>query len=197
MAHLAATAQVPQPALTFDYDRVLALGRELLIAIGENPDRPGIVETPRRWANWWREFVQYDAGKTDTLFETTTVDQMVAVSGMRVWSLCEHHLLPFYCDVTVGYIASTHVLGLSKFARIAHDVAHRLQIQEQLVQQIADAVQELARTEHVAVVATGEHLCMTMRGIKTPAVMRSSVLRGAFRTDPAARAEFLTIAKQP
>lgn len=183
--------------MSFDYARVLALGRDLLRAIGEDPDRPGIADTPRRWASWWREFVEYDAGKVDTVFEAVTVDQMVAVSGIRVWSLCEHHLLPFYCDVTIGYIAGSHVLGLSKFGRIAHRAAHRLQIQERLVQQIADEVQALAGTENVAVVATGEHLCMTMRGIKTPALMRSSVLRGAFRDDAAARAEFLTIAKQP
>lgn len=183
--------------MTFDYDRIKELGRELLLAIGEDPDRPGIVDTPRRWANWWREFIQYDAGKVDTLFETASTDQMVAVSGIRVWSLCEHHLLPFYADITIGYIAHDKVLGLSKFARIAHKTAHRLQIQEQLVQQIADEVQALIGSDNVAVVATGEHLCMTMRGIKTPALMRSSVLRGAFRDDPAARAEFLTIAKQP
>lgn len=165
------------------------------MALGEDPERPGIVETPRRWANWWREFVEYDTGKLDTVFESVTVDQMVAVSGIRVWSLCEHHLLPFWCDLTIGYIAGEHVLGLSKFARVAHKYAHKLQIQERLVQEIADDIQRLTGSPDVAVSAAGEHLCMTMRGIKTPALMRSSVMRGAFRNDGRARAEFFAIAK--
>lgn len=168
----------------------------MLIAIGEDPDRPGLVDTPRRWAKSWREFIEYDPGKIETLFEHVTVDQMVVISGMRVWSMCEHHCLPFYCDVTVGYIASSHVLGLSKFARIAHMHAHKLQIQERLVQEIADSIQTVTGSGDVAVVATGEHLCMTMRGVRTPAVMRSSVLRGAFRENPEVRAEFYTVAKQ-
>jgi GTP cyclohydrolase I len=93
----------------------------------------------------------------------------------------------------VGYIAGDRVLGLSKFGRIAHQYAHRLQLQEQLTHQIADAVSALAGTEDVAVVSRGEHLCMSMRGIRTPALMTSSVLRGAFRTNPAARAEFFAL----
>lgn len=122
--------------------------------------------------------------------------QMVVVSGMRVWSLCEHHLLPFWADVSIGYIADGRVLGLSKFARIAHKFAHRLQLQEQLVLQIADEIEAVTGTRNVAVIATGEHLCMTMRGVKTPAMMHSSVMRGVFRTDADARAEFLALTKR-
>lgn len=193
LACLTPDAQVSRPKV--DYARLLTLGHDLLVALGEDPERPGIVETPRRWANWWREFVEYDTGKLDTVFESVTVDQMVAVSGIRVWSLCEHHLLPFWCDLTIGYIAGEHVLGLSKFARVAHKYAHKLQIQERLVQEIADDIQRLTGSPDVAVSAAGEHLCMTMRGIKTPALMRSSVMRGAFRNDGRARAEFFAIAK--
>jgi GTP cyclohydrolase I len=155
-----------------DRQRIEELGRELLVALGENPQRPGIQDTPRRWANWWAEFMDYQPGKTDTAFEAITSDQMVTISGMRVYSLCEHHLLPFYADIHIGYIADGHVLGLSKFARIAHQFAHRLQIQEQLTNQIADEVVKLTGSEDVAVLAEGEHLCMTMRGIKTPAILR-------------------------
>lgn len=169
------------------------IGRELLIALGENPDRPGLVETPRRWAGWWAEFLDFDPGKMDTTFESVTTDQMVVVSGMRVWSLCEHHLLPFWADVSIGYIATEQVLGLSKFARIAHYYAHRLQLQEQLTHQIADMVADVAETDNVAVMAQGEHLCMTMRGVQTPAKMTSSVTRGLFRSSAEARAEFISL----
>jgi GTP cyclohydrolase IA len=170
------------------------IGRELLLAIGENPERDGLKETPRRFADWWRAFIEYDAGMLDTTFESVTTDQIVVVSGMRVWSLCEHHLLPFWCDVSVGYLTDTKVLGLSKFARIANKYAHRLQIQERLSHQIADELQALTGTESVAVLVSGEHLCMTMRGIKTPARMTSRVMRGVFLSSHSARMEFLQLA---
>lgn len=176
-----------------DYAKLLELGREVLIAVGEDPDREGLVETPRRWADWWREFIEYDPGNTETTFASVSADQMVCVSGMRVWSLCEHHLLPFYCDVAIGYITGEKVLGLSKFARIAHQFGHQLQIQEQLGQQIADEVCRLTGTEDVAVVLKGEHLCMTARGIRTPGSMTSSVMRGVFRNEYETRMEFLRL----
>ena len=100
------------------------LATDLLTAIGENPDRPGLQDTPRRFAKYWQEFVNYDAGTIDTTFETVTVDQMVVVSGIRVWSLCEHHLLPFWCDLSVGYITRDRVIGLSKIPRICQKYAH-------------------------------------------------------------------------
>jgi GTP cyclohydrolase I len=176
-----------------DYPKLLMLGRELLIALGEDPNREGLLDTPRRWADAWREFIEYDPGITDTTFESIETDQMVCVSGLRVNSLCEHHLMPFWCDVAIGYITGERVLGLSKFARIAHQFAHRLQLQERLGQQIADEVSRLTGTEHVAVVLKGEHLCMSGRGIRTPGVMTSSVMRGVFRTDSDARMEFLRL----
>jgi GTP cyclohydrolase I len=176
-----------------DYPRLLELGRELLIAIGENPDREGLLDTPRRWADSWREFIEYDPGTTETVFESVSIDQMVCVSGMRVSSMCEHHMLPFWCDVSIGYITGEKVLGLSKFARIAHQFAHRLQIQERLGQQIADEVSRILETENVAVVLKGEHLCMTTRGIRTPGLMTSSVMRGVFRAEYETRMEFLRL----
>lgn len=112
---------------------------------------------------------------------------------MRVWSLCEHHLLPFWCDVSIGYIARKRIVGLSKFARIAHDAAHRLQVQERLVEQIANRVASVSGSPDVAVLARGEHLCMSMRGVRTKGLATSSALRGAFKR-PALRAEFLGLA---
>src|SRR5437773_10103128 len=106
-----------------DYVRLLELGRELLVAIGEDPDREGLLDTPRRWADWWREFIEYHPGTTETTFQSMASDQMVCVSGMRVFSLCEHHLLPMWCDESIGYITGERVLGLSNFERIAHQFA--------------------------------------------------------------------------
>jgi GTP cyclohydrolase IA len=166
----------------------------LLLAIGEDPDREGLCDTPRRFADWWAEFIDHDPGRTDTAFEAAEADQMVVVSGLKVWSLCEHHLLPFWCDVAIGYVAADRILGLSKFARVARRAAHRLQVQERLTKDIADEISRLTGTPDVAVLARGEHLCLTMRGVRTPAVMTSSVMRGAFREDPAARSEFLRLA---
>lgn len=191
MALISPDAQIHRSGV--DFDRLQWLGRELLIAIGENPDREGVKDTPKRWAKWWREFIEYEPGKIDTTFSSVTTNQMVVVAGMKVWSLCEHHLLPFWCNVSVAYIATDNVLGLSKFARIAHKYAHRLQIQEQLVHQIADEIEQVTGSGDVAVLGKGEHLCMTMRGIQTPAMMASSVMRGAFYYNPSARQEFLSL----
>lgn len=179
-----------------DVKRVEELARELLIAIGENPDRDGLKETPLRYAKWWKEFIDYEAGKVETAFEIENSDEMVAITHMRVWSLCEHHLLPFQSVVSIGYIPNGKVLGLSKFARIAHEAAHKLQVQERLVNDIADRVQQVTGTTDVAVVADGEHSCMTMRGIRTTGNMRTSVMRGTFRNEPETRHEFLNLVTQ-
>src|SRR2546421_9825501 len=134
---------IEAPHKKVDYPKLLELGRELLIALGEDPDREGLVDTPRRWADSWREFIEYDPGTIETTFSTVDAGQMVCVSGLRVFSLCEHHLLPFWCDVSIGYIPDEKVLGLSKFVRIAHQFAHQLQHQEQLGQQIADEISRI------------------------------------------------------
>src|SRR2546425_4025873 len=187
------SAQVERHPKRVDYPRLLALGHELLLAIGEDPEREGLRETPRRWADAWREFIEYDPGTTETTFASMASDQMVCVSGIRVASLCEHHLLPFWCDVSIGYIPYAKVLGLSKFARIAQQFAHRLQLQEQLGRQIANEITRITGTMNVAVVLKGEHLCMTARGIRTPGRMTSSVMRGVFRTQSETRMEFLRL----
>jgi len=178
---------------TIDFNRVVTLGRELLIALGEDPDREGLIDTPRRWASWWKEFIEYQPGNTETTFEAITHNQLVVVSGMRVYSLCEHHLLPFSCDISIAYLVNEQVLGLSKFARIAQVFAHRLQIQERLVQGIADEVQRITDSSDVAVLGTGVHSCMSMRGIRTDATVSSLTTRGAFESNPELRADFMRL----
>lgn len=181
---------------TVDYDRLLELGREVLLALGEDPDREGLADTPRRWASWWKEFVEYDPGTTDTTFEAITTQQLVVVSGMRVYSICEHHLMPMWCDVSIGYVVREKVLGLSKFARIAHESAHKLQVQERIVHEIADEVQRVTESPDVIVLANGVHLCMVMRGIRTEANVSTLVTRGTFSSDATLRADFMRLCEQ-
>ena len=173
--------------------RIEALIWELLIMIGEDRKREGLVDTPERVANFWAEFIDYDPGKVDVTFASIETDQMVVLKGIRVYSLCEHHLLPMVLDVNIGYITRDKVLGLSKLARIAYKHAHRLQIQERLTRDIADEVRQLANTEDVAVLVEGTHMCMLMRGIRSSGVMVTSVMRGTFKNKPACRAEFLRL----
>ncbi|WUV77959.1 GTP cyclohydrolase I [Streptomyces sp. NBC_01477] len=173
-------------------DPLIALAVALLTEIGEDPSRDGLRGTPERFARWWREFTEYDPGTVSTLFETTTAAQLVLVSGIEVWSLCEHHLLPFTCSISIAYRSTEQLLGLSKFARIAHQHAHRLQVQERLVAGIAADIIRITGSEDVAVVGHGEHLCMTMRGIKTSARMTSTSIHGDFGRPGPARDELLT-----
>jgi GTP cyclohydrolase I len=180
--------------MTVNTDQLQLAAQLLLRAIGEDPDREGLTGTPARFARWWAEFIDYDPGRIETMFAAEQYDEIVVVHGLQVWSLCEHHLLPFTANVTIGYLPADGVLGLSKLARLAHQAAHRLQLQERMTLQIADAVQKSAATEHVAVVARGDHLCMSMRGIRTPGSLRTSVLRGVFRDEPETRNEFLQLA---
>jgi GTP cyclohydrolase I len=175
-----------------DYAALLDLGRALLLALGEDPERAGLQDTPRRWADWWREFIEYDPGSTETVFQSSSQD-LVCVSGMRVFSLCEHHLLPMWCDVSIGYVPRATVVGLSKFARIAHKFAHHLQIQEHLGQQIADEICRVSKSDDVIVLVRGEHLCMSGRGIRTAATMTSLATRGLFLERGERRQEFLSL----
>lgn len=162
-------------------DPIEDLARGILVAIGENPDRDGLRDTPARYARWWREFTRYDPGTLDTVFESPRSGDLVMVSGIEVWSLCEHHLLPFSCSISIGYLPRGVQLGLSKFARVAHQHAHRLQSQEQMCADIADDIEKLTQSPDVAVIGRGAHLCMAMRGVRTPATMTTSVWRGVFR----------------
>lgn len=183
----AGTAAVPDP--------IEDLARRLLTEIGEDPDREGLRDTPARYARWWREFTGYDPGTVGTLFETTSSGQTVTVSDLRVWSLCEHHLLPFNCSLTIAYRPAKQLLGLSKFARIAHQHAHRLQVQERLVAGIAEDVLRITESPDVAVIGRGEHLCMTMRGVRTVGLMTSTSYHGVFAEEGPARSELLSLVR--
>ncbi|MBC2879323.1 MULTISPECIES: GTP cyclohydrolase I [Streptomyces] len=157
------------PARRVDTARVAELYRQLLVALGEDPGREGLRGTPERVAAWWQEFLDHDPGRTDTVFAqelTPDSEQMVVVGGLSAWSLCEHHLLPMRLRMTVGYRPDGHVLGLSKVARIVSAHAHRLQVQERLVDAVATEVATVAGVADVGVVADGEHLCMIMRGVR-------------------------------
>jgi GTP cyclohydrolase I len=173
--------------------RIEQLCRDLLREIGEDPDRPGLQDTPRRWAAWWLEFMGYEDNNLDTTFQAVRVDQLVCLSGIRVWSLCEHHLLPFWCNISIAYLSHERIIGISKLARIARKHAQGLNVQEDLVRKIADTVQIKTDSESVAVIAAGEHLCMSMRGIREQAIMHSNEMRGEFRADQALRMELMAM----
>ncbi|MFB8241660.1 GTP cyclohydrolase I [Kitasatospora purpeofusca] len=167
-----------------DVARVAALYREVLTALGEDPDREGLLGTPERVARWWAEFLDHDPGRTDTVFEqelSADGEQLVVVRGISAWSLCEHHLLPMNLELTIGYLPCGQVLGLSKFARISQDHAHRLQLQERIVSGVAADVAKATGAADVGVVADGEHLCMSMRGVRERrARTTSELLLGRF-----------------
>ena len=177
------------------YNKLHKIASDLLQVIDEDPNRPGVRDTPRRVAKYWQEFIEYDPGTVSTVFEAVRLDQMVVVSNIRVWSLCEHHLLPFWCDISVGYITRDHVIGVSKIPRICQKYAHRLQLQERLVDDIATEISTITKSPNVAVVGRGVHTCMVMRGVKSDGVMVSSVMRGEFKHHHEARMEFLELIK--
>jgi len=185
--------QALRPRRLPDLPRLERIGRDLLDALGEDPDDPRVAETPARWARMWGELLTPNLDRIGTSFESPS-DEMVVVGGIRVWSFCEHHLVPFWVDAAIGYIPKGRVLGLSKLARVAQAAASRLQLQERLTGDIADAIAQLADTPDVAVILQGQHLCMTMRGARTEALTTTSAMRGRFR-DPATRAEFMSIAR--
>jgi len=176
-------------------DRVEKIITLLLKELGEDVDRDGLKETPHRVAKFWNEFINYEPGKIDTAFEAIETDQMVIVKDLNVWSLCEHHLLPFSTKISIGYITRHKVLGLSKFARISHKHAHKLQLQERLVNDIAEEVKQYVGTEDVAVYGQGVHLCMVSRGIRTSGEMITSYTSGVFREEHETRQEFLSLIK--
>ncbi len=170
----------------------------LIQAIGEDLSRPGLGETPLRAA---KAFQFLNRGYTQSLQEIVNDaifpsdnDQMVVVSNIELYSLCEHHLLPFIGHAHVAYLPSGKVVGLSKVARIVDMFSRRLQIQENLTRQIADAVQEVTGALGVGVIVEARHMCMMMRGVeKQNSVMKTSVMLGAFRNSAQTRNEFLAL----
>ena len=175
--------------------------REILLGLGEDPDREGLRDTPGRAAKAMRFLCHgYEQSLAEivngALFASDN-DEMVTVKDVELYSLCEHHLLPFIGKAHVAYIPTGKVLGLSKIARIVDMYARRLQIQENLTRQIAEAVQEVTGAAGVAVVIEAQHMCMMMRGVeKQNSVMSTSVMLGAFRESQNTRHEFLKLIKR-
>ncbi|MFP4472761.1 MAG: GTP cyclohydrolase I FolE [Candidatus Omnitrophota bacterium] len=174
--------------------------RSLLEYIGEDPAREGLKDTPRRAAEAFAYLTKGYKADLDkivnkAIFETSN-DQMVIVKDIELYSLCEHHLLPFFGKCHVGYLPNGKVLGLSKVARIVDAFGRRLQIQENLTQHVAEAVMQYTDALGVGVVIEAQHLCMMMRGVeKQNSVMKTSCMLGAFREDASTRAEFLSLIK--
>jgi GTP cyclohydrolase IA len=175
-------------------NRVAGLVAELLEAVGEDPQREGLLRTPERVARMYQELL---AGYTtdpvaliNNAIFTADYQDMVLVRDIEFYSLCEHHMLPFYGRAHVAYLPEGKVLGLSKIPRTVEMYARRLQIQERMTQQIAQFLQDVLHPRGVAVIVEGSHLCGMMRGVRsTSARMVTSAMLGAFRTDPATRDE--------
>ena len=183
----------------FDQPRAEAAVRELLAAIGEDPDREGLLDTPARVARAWAELT---AGLRMTASDVLTTtfdlghDELVLVRDIELWSICEHHLVPFTGVAHVGYIPADtgKITGLSKLARLVDVYAKRPQVQERLTTQVADAMVDLLEARGVIVVLEAEHLCMTMRGVrKAGARTITSAVRGTMRSNPATRAEAMAL----
>ena len=179
-----------------DVDAIKEAVRTILAAVGEDPDRPGLKETPRRVAHMYMEMfagLHTDAGRhLETTFPET-YDEMVLVRDIPFTSMCEHHLLPFSGVAHVAYIPNGKVTGLSKLARVVEEVAKRPQVQERMTQQIAELIDQRLETTGVAVVVSAEHSCMAIRGIKKPGSKTvTSALRGIFK-ESSTRAEFMSL----
>lgn len=181
-----------------DRERIEAAVKELLYAIGEDPEREGLVETPNRVARMYEEIfsgLEEDPKKHLKIFNEDNNDEMVIVRDIPLYSICEHHLIPFIGKAHIAYIPGNgKVIGLSKLARIVNCFAKRPQLQERLTAQVADFLYENLEPQGVAVVVEAEHLCMTMRGARASGSQtRTSAMRGIMRSDARTRAEALSL----
>ena len=181
-----------------NFEKIESIILDLLKEIGEDPEREGLQKTPHRVAKSWTTFAKGykqtpEEVVGDAIFNEQC-DEVIAVKDIDFFSLCEHHLLPFKGVVHVGYLPEKKIIGLSKIPRIVDIYARRLQVQERLTQQVADALQDVLSPKGVAVVIEAEHLCMQMRGVeKKSSFMITSAVRGAFRENNKTREEFLSI----
>ena len=181
-----------------DQKRIAALVKSLLKELGEDPTRDGLKKTPERVAKsltyLTRGYRQNVKTVVNGAYFTSGTNHMVILKNIELYSMCEHHLLPFFGSCAIGYISQGKVLGVSKLARIVDMYARRLQIQERLTEQIADAVMKEADAEGVGVVIRAKHLCMMMRGVeKQNSEMVTSAVLGSFRSDEKVRGEFLSL----
>lgn len=180
-----------------DQERIAAAVRELLEAIGEDPDRPGLRDTPRRIAEAYAELFaglhQDPLAVLGSGLEESH-KEMVILKNIPFYSLCEHHLLPFHGRAHVGYVPEGRIAGASKIARVVDVLARRPQLQERLTSQVADSIMDGLAPDGVAVVIEAEHLCLTMRGVQKPGTLLvTSAIRGGFRRRAVTRSEFLAL----
>ena len=193
------SASAGQQPSGFDGPRVERAVHELLLAIGDDPSRAGLVETPARVARAYEEMfsgLRADPAEVLAQLFDESHDELVLVKDIAVYSVCEHHLLPFHGVAHVGYIPneSGHITGLSKLARLVDVFARRPQVQERLTSQVADALNDRLSPRGVIVVVEAEHLCMSMRGVRKPGSRTvTSAVRGAFRDSPSTRAEAMSL----
>jgi GTP cyclohydrolase I len=186
----------------FDDGKVRRGVRLILEGVGEDPDREGLAETPARVADMFREVlggIGRDAGAELTVVKGADHDEMIMIRGIPMFSLCEHHLTPFSGVAHVAYLpnADGRITGLSKIARVVDLLSKRLQVQERLTTEIADALDRALEPKGVFVVLEAEHLCMTMRGVKKPgSVTVTSAVRGRFRSDARTRAEAMSLIRR-
>ena len=177
--------------------------KQWILALGEDPNRPGLVDTPRRAADAWKYLVRTTPPEApaellqNAIFETEN-NHMVIVRDIEIYSICEHHLLPFFGVCHIGYIPRGRIVGVSKLARLADLFARRLQVQERLTHQIARTLMDTLKPAGVGVVIEARHLCMMMRGVeKQNSRMVTSAMLGTIHSSVAARNEFLQLARQP
>lgn len=185
---------------TFDHESIKTAVRMILKAVGENPDRPGLVDTPARVARMYAEMfsgIHGDPGKHLRVTFPENYDEMVIVKDIPFTSICEHHLLPFTGVAHIAYIPNGKVVGLSKLARVVEDVSKRPQVQERMTQTIADLIDKELKCTGVAVFLQAEHSCMSIRGVKKQGCTTiTSVLRGVFKSNLSTRAEVLSLINQ-
>ena len=185
------------PAATVDHARIERAVREILAAVGEDPDREGLLETPARVARMYAEL--FSGLHTDPRVHLRTAftekyDELVLVRDISFHSICEHHLLPFMGHAHIGYLPDGRVLGLSKLARVVEDVSHRPQVQERMTETIADLLENDLGAKGVAVVVEATHTCMTIRGVRKPgSLCVTSAMKGVFRANVSSRAEVLSL----
>ncbi|HEY1192125.1 MAG TPA: GTP cyclohydrolase I FolE [Gemmata sp.] len=185
------------PSLTVDHARLRAAVREILVAVGEDPDREGLLETPDRVARMYAEvFAGLQTDPAVYLQKTFTQkhDEMVLVKDIEFSSCCEHHLLPFFGKAHIAYLPNGQIVGLSKLARVVDAVARRPQVQERMTESIADLIMTHLKARGVGVVIEASHSCMTIRGVRKPGAMTiTSSMRGGFLDNPATRAEMMAL----
>ncbi len=185
------------PAAGVDHARIERAVREILIAVGEDPDREGLLETPARVARMYAEMftgLRQDPREHLRKAFTEKYDEIVLVRDIAFNSVCEHHLLPFMGHAHIGYLPDGRVLGLSKLARVVEVVSHRPQVQERMTEQIADLLEIDLGAKGVAVVVEATHTCMTIRGVRKPSsVCVTSAMKGLFRSNVSSRAEVLSL----